>query len=233
MLETLRKKVFESNLKLVEHKLVISTWGNASGIDRERGLVAIKPSGVSYSKLKISDIVIVDLDGNVINGDLNPSSDTLTHLELYKSFDKIGGIVHTHSSYATAWAQAGVGIPIVGTTQADYFNGPIPCTRDMTSTEIENGYEKETGKVIVERFTDLDPMSVPGIIVKNHGPFTWGKNAEEAVMNSMVLEEIAKTTYMSKQLNPQLTMNPSLTKKHFKRKHGKKAYYGQTGGTKR
>jgi len=228
MLEKLKKEVFEANLSLVAHHLVIFTWGNASSIDREKGLVVIKPSGVAYDHMKVDDMVVVDLKGKVIEGSLKPSSDTLTHLEIYLKFSKIGGIAHTHSSYATSWAQAGIDIPIVGTTHADYFGDAIPCTRDMTPSEIQRGYEKETGRVIVERFSDIDPLEVPGVIVKNHGPFTWGENIEEAVSNSVVLEEVAKTTYAAKQLNPNLTMNDKLVEKHFKRKHGDQAYYGQT-----
>ncbi len=227
MLKSLKEEVFEANLELVKYGLVIFTWGNVSAINREKGLVVIKPSGVSYDAMKASDMVVVDLDGKVVDGKLKPSSDTSTHLELYKSFVEIGGVVHTHSTYATAWAQAGMDIPIVGTTQADYFYGDIPCTRDMSSAEIETAYEKETGTVIIERFKGINPVHVPGVIVKNHGPFTWGKNAHDAVHNSVVLEQVAKMAFIAKSVNPTMTMNNHLTEKHFNRKHGANAYYGQ------
>ena len=227
MLKSLKEEVFEANLELVKYGLVIFTWGNVSAINREKGLVVIKPSGVSYDAMKASDMVVVDLDGKVVDGKLKPSSDTSTHLELYKSFVEIGGVVHTHSTYATAWAQAGLDIPIVGTTQADYFYGDIPCTRDMSSTEIEAAYEKDTGTVIIERFKGINPVHVPGVIVKNHGPFTWGKNAHDAVHNSVVLEQVAKMAFIAKSVNPTMTMNNHLTEKHFNRKHGANAYYGQ------
>lgn len=227
MLKSLKEEVFEANLELVKYGLVIFTWGNVSAINREKGLVVIKPSGVSYDAMKASDMVVVDLDGKVVDGKLKPSSDTSTHLELYKSFVEIGGVVHTHSTYATAWAQAGMDIPIVGTTQADYFYGDIPCTRDMSSAEIETAYEKETGTVIIERFKGINPVHVPGVVVKNHGPFTWGKNAHDAVHNSVVLEQVAKMAFIAKSVNPTMTMNNHLTEKHFNRKHGANAYYGQ------
>ena len=227
MLKSLKEEVFEANLELVKYGLVIFTWGNVSAINREKGLVVIKPSGVSYDAMKASAMVVVDLDGKVVDGKLKPSSDTSTHLELYKSFVGIGGVVHTHSTYATAWAQAGLDIPIVGTTQADYFYGDIPCTRDMSSTEIEAAYEKDTGTVIIERFKGINPVHVPGVIVKNHGPFTWGKNAHDAVHNSVVLEQVAKMAFIAKSVNPTMTMNNHLTEKHFNRKHGANAYYGQ------
>ncbi len=227
MLEQLKEEVFKANLDLVEHNLVIFTWGNVSAIDREKGLVVIKPSGVDYDVMKASDMVVVDLEGNVVDGNLKPSSDTATHIELYKSFTEIGGVVHTHSTYATAWAQAGLNIPILGTTQADYFYGDIPCTRDMTKAEIETAYEKETGTVIIETFKELNPVHVPGVIVKNHGPFSWGKDAHDAVHNSVVMEQVAKMAFIARQVNPQLTMNNELTEKHFNRKHGANAYYGQ------
>ena len=227
MLKSLKEEVFEANLELVKYGLVIFTWGNVSAINREKGLVVIKPSGVSYDAMKASDMVVVDLDGKVVDGKLKPSSDTSTHLELYKSFVEIGGVVHTHSTYATAWAQAGMDIPIVGTTQADYFYGDIPCTRDMTASEVEIAYEKETGTVIIERFKGINPVHVPGVIVKNHGPFTWGKNAHDAVHNSVVLEQVAKMAFIAKSVNPTMTMNNHLTEKHFNRKHGANAYYGQ------
>ena len=188
MLEELKESVFAANLDLVKYNLVIFTWGNVSGIDRSRGYVVIKPSGVSYDKMKASDMVVVDLEGNVVDGSLNPSSDTATHLILYKAFPGIGGIVHTHSPWATSWAQAGKAIPALGTTHADYFYGPVPCTRKLTEEEISTAYEKETGNVIVETFAGLDPEAVPGVLVTNHAPFAWGKDPREAVHNAKVLE---------------------------------------------
>lgn len=227
MLEQLKEQVFQANLDLVKHGLVIFTWGNVSGIDREKGLVVIKPSGVSYEKMKASDMVVVNLDGEVVEGNLKPSSDTPTHLVLYKSFQNIGGVVHTHSEWATSWAQAGKGIPAIGTTHADYFYGEIPCTRKMTKAEIEGEYEKETGIVIVERFKNLNPDMIPGVLVNNHGPFSWGKNADDAVHNAVVMEEVAKMTFRSLTLNPSVTMDQVLLDRHYLRKHGKNAYYGQ------
>lgn len=227
MLETLKKEVFEANLNLVKHGLVLFTWGNVSAIDKESQLVVIKPSGVSYDTMTAEDMVVVDLDGNVVEGKLKPSSDTATHLVLYKAFPAIGGIVHTHSTYATAWAQAGCDIPNIGTTHADYFKDAIPCTRQMTADEIENKYELETGNVIVERFIDLNAEYTPGVLVNNHGPFSWGKNADSAVHNAVVLEQVAKMASISFAVNPQLKMNDDLIKKHFFRKHGPDAYYGQ------
>lgn len=227
MLETLKKNVFEANLNLVKHGLVIFTWGNVSAIDRDSQLVVIKPSGVSYDAMTAEDMVVVDLDGNVVEGKLKPSSDTATHLVLYKAFPTIGGIVHTHSTYATAWAQAGCNIPNIGTTHADYFKDEIPCTRQMTRQEIEGKYELETGNVIVERFNDLSAEHTPGVLVNNHGPFSWGKNADDAVHNAVVLEQVAKMAFISFNINPKLKMNDDLIKKHFFRKHGSDAYYGQ------
>ena len=227
MLEKLKEQVFQANLDLVKHGLVVFTWGNVSGIDRERDLVVIKPSGVSYDQMKPKDMVVLNLYGQVVEGDLKPSSDTPTHLVLYRQFPNIGGVVHTHSEWATSWAQAGRGIPAIGTTQADYFYGEIPCTRKMTTTEIEGDYELETGRVIVERFKDLDPDQVPGALVNNHGPFSWGTDADNAVHNAVVMEEVAKMTFRSLQLNPETTMDQALLDKHFLRKHGKDAYYGQ------
>jgi len=224
MLKELKEQVFEANLDLVKHGLVIFTWGNVSAIDRDEGLVVIKPSGVSYNVMRPEDMVVVNLDGE---GKLKPSSDTPTHLVLYKSFPNIGGIVHTHSTYATAWAQAGKDIPNIGTTHADYFSDNIPCTNDMTREEVEGEYEKETGKVIVKRFEKLNPDFIPGVLVKNHGPFSWGKDAHEAVHNAVVMEQVAKMAFISLNINPNLTMNPYLITKHFQRKHGKNAYYGQ------
>jgi len=227
MLESLKQEVFKANLELVSHGLVIFTWGNVSAIDRESGLVVIKPSGVSYDEMKVEHMVVVDLDSKVIEGNLKPSSDTATHLALYKAFPNIGGVVHTHSTYATAWAQAGQDIPSIGTTHADYFSDGIPCTRDMTQTEVEGEYEKETGTVIIDRFEGLNPDHIPAVLVKNHGPFSWGKNAHDAVHNAVVMEQVAKMAYISYGVNPQLTMNAHLIKKHFFRKHGPGAYYGQ------
>lgn len=227
MLESLKKEVFEANLDLVKHGLVIFTWGNVSAIDRESGLVIIKPSGVSYETMTVEDMVVVDLDGNVVEGKLKPSSDTATHLALYKAFSNIGGIVHTHSTYATSWAQAGRDIPNIGTTHSDYFKDEIPCTRKMTSDEIEGQYELETGNVIVERFKDLSADYTPGVLVNNHGPFAWGKDAHNAVHNAVVLEQVAKMAFIAYNVNPHLTMNEDLIKKHFYRKHGPNAYYGQ------
>lgn len=228
MLEELKEKVFRANLDLVRHGLVIFTWGNVSGIDRESGLVVIKPSGVEYDAMKVDDMVVVDLDGNVIEGNLRPSSDTPTHLALYRAWPEVGGIVHTHSTYATAWSQAGVDLPNIGTTHADYFHHDIPCTDDMTADEVNGHYELETGNVIINRFKGLNPMHTPGVLVKNHGPFAWGKDPHEAVHNAVVMEQVAKMASISYTVNPQLTMNPLLIEKHFSRKHGPNAYYGQT-----
>ena len=227
MLKELKEQVFEANLDLVKHGLVIFTWGNVSAIDRDEGLVVIKPSGVSYDVMKPEDMVVVNLDGEIVEGKLKPSSDTPTHLVLYKSFSNIGGIVHTHSTYATAWAQAGKDIPNIGTTHADYFSDNIPCTNDMTREEVEGEYEKETGKVIAKRFEKLNPDFIPGVLVKNHGPFSWGRDALEAVHNAVVMEQVAKMAFISLNINPNLTMNQHLITKHFQRKHGKNAYYGQ------
>ncbi len=229
MLEELKEKVFRANLDLVKHNLVIFTWGNVSGIDREKGLVVIKPSGVDYDKMKANDMVVVDLaTGKVVEGDLNPSSDTPTHLVLYREFPEIGGIVHTHSTYATAWAQAGKDIPNIGTTHADYFHDEIPCTDDMVESQMAE-YEKETGVVIVDRIRkgNINPMHTPGVLVKNHGPFSWGKDPDNAVYNSVVMEQVAKMAFVSFCVNPATTMNPLLVEKHFSRKHGPNAYYGQ------
>ena len=227
MLEVLKEKVFRANLDLVKHGLVIFTWGNVSAIDRESGLVVIKPSGVEYDVMKASDMVVVDLAGHVVAGALNPSSDTPTPLVLYKAFPEIGGVVHTHSTYATAWAQAGADIPNIGTTHADYFYKAIPCTADMTREEVEGNYELETGNVIVKRFEGMNPVHTPGVLVKNHGPFAWGKDAHEAVHNAVVMEQVAKMASIAFAINPHLTMNQLLVEKHFSRKHGPNAYYGQ------
>ena len=227
MLKSLKEEVYHANLDLVKHGLVIFTWGNVSGIDRSTGLVVIKPSGVSYEEMKAKDMVVVDLDGKVVEGDLRPSSDTPTHLVIYKAFTDIGGVVHTHSTYATAWAQAGRDIPNIGTTHADYFHDAIPCTVDMTEEEVKGAYELETGNMIVRRFEGLNPMHTPGVLVKNHGPFSWGKDAHEAVHNAVVMEQVAKMASIAYRINPDLTMNPLLVEKHFSRKHGPNAYYGQ------
>jgi L-ribulose-5-phosphate 4-epimerase len=225
--QELKQRVCKANLDLVAHGLVIFTWGNASAIDREKGLIVIKPSGVNYRTMSAEDMVVIDMDGVIIDGKYKPSSDTPTHLELYRSFPETGGIVHTHSTYATAWAQAGKAVPVIGTTHADYFSQNIPCTPDMTQESIFKEYEKETGLIIVDTFKDINPLHTPGVLVKNHGPFTWGKNVEKAVENSVVLEEISKIALLSFSINPELTMNSFLAKKHFERKHGKQAYYGQ------
>ena len=227
MLEELKKRVYEANMLLPKYGLVTFTWGNVSEIDRESGLFVIKPSGVSYDIMKASDMVVVDLDGKVVEGDLNPSSDTPTHLVLYKAFPEIGGVVHTHSTYATAWAQAGIDIPNIGTTHADYFYKAIPCTADMTREEVEGNYELETGNVIVKRFEGMNPVYTPGVLVKNHGPFAWGKDAHEAVHNAVVMEQVAKMASIAYSVNPNLTMNQLLVEKHFSRKHGPNAYSGQ------
>ena len=221
--------VYKANLDLVRHGLVIFTWGNASAIDREKNIVVIKPSGVSYEDMKAEDMVVLDLDGNIVTGRLKPSSDTPTHLALYKAFPNIGGVVHTHSTYATAYAQAGRDIPNIGTTHADYFRDDIPCTADMTAAEISGEYELETGNVIVKRFEGRNPSYTPGVLVRNHGPFNWGKDVSVAVHHAVVMEQIAKMAWIAYGINPQLTMNPLLTEKHFSRKHGTSAYYGQTG----
>ncbi len=226
-LNTLKQQVYKANIDLVKHGLVIFTWGNVSAIDRDKNVIVIKPSGVSYDNMKSDDMVIVDMEGKVVEGKYKPSSDTATHLELYKAFPEIGGVVHTHSTYATAWAQSGLDIPNIGTTHADYFSDDIPCTRDMTEEEVKGDYEKDTGTVIIERFKELNPVHIPGVLVKNHGPFSWGKNADDAVHNAVVLEQVAKMAFIAYQVNPNLTMNKLLIQKHFSRKHGPDAYYGQ------
>lgn len=227
MLEQLKKDVLEANLELPVKGLVTYTWGNVSGIDREKGLVVIKPSGVSYENMKVEDLVVVDLEGNIVEGSLHPSSDTPTHLELYKEFEEIGGVVHTHSNWATTWAQIGQSIPPCGTTHADYFYGDIPCTRKMTKEEVDRGYEKETGSVIIETFMGRNPIHCPGVLVNDHGPFTWGKNPTEAVHNSVVLEEVARMAYFTELMTHNNLMDKIIMNKHFSRKHGKNAYYGQ------
>lgn len=230
MLKELREKVLKANLELPKHHLVTFTWGNVSAIDRESGLVAIKPSGVEYDVMTAEDIVIVDLHGNRVWGTKKPSSDTATHLELYRQFPTIGGIVHTHSRHATIWAQAGEDLIAAGTTHADYFYGAIPCTRKMTPAEIQGEYELETGKVIVETFRErgIDPKDVPAVLVHSHGPFAWGTDADNAVHNAVVLEEIGYMNLFTRQLRPNLqSMQQELLDKHYLRKHGKNAYYGQ------
>lgn len=228
MLEALKQQVYEANMELPRRGLITYTWGNVSGIDRESGYFVIKPSGVDYDKLRPEDMVVMDLEGNQIEGDYRPSSDTPTHIELYKAFPEIGGVVHTHSPWATSWAQAGRSIPCYGTTHADYFYGTIPCARSLTPEEIEGAYEKNTGLVIVETFENLNPTYVPGVLCVNHGPFTWGKDAMEAVHNAVVLEEVAKMAYQTESINPNAEAAPDCIKeKHFMRKHGANAYYGQ------
>lgn len=228
MLELLKQKVYEANMELPNRGLVTYTWGNVSAIDRESGYFVIKPSGVDYEKLKASDMVVMDLNGNKIEGSMNPSSDTLTHIELYKKYPQIGGIVHTHSPWATSWAQAGREIPCYGTTHADYFYGPILCARTLNSDEINDNYEKNTGLVIIETLKDKDPMHIPAILCSNHGPFTWGRDASDAVHNAVILEEIAKMASRTELINKDAKAAPiSMQNKHFMRKHGPNAYYGQ------
>jgi L-ribulose-5-phosphate 4-epimerase len=227
MLEALKEAVLKANLDLVKHGLVLFTWGNVSGIDRTENLIVIKPSGVSYDDMQASDMVVVDFSGKVIEGKYKPSSDTLTHIELYKAFPEIGGIVHTHSTYAVAWAQALKAIPAMGTTHADHFYGEIPCTRILTQEEVNGGYEKETGVLIVETFKNKNPLHLPGVLVGNHGPFAWGANADKAVYNAVVLEEVARMAMFTFQLGNENPINQYLLDKHFNRKHGKNAYYGQ------
>ncbi len=228
MLENLKELVCDANLRLPAHGLVTFTWGNVSAIDRETGYVVIKPSGVEYDELTPDKMVVVDLDGNVIEGDLNPSSDTPTHVYLYRQFESIGGIVHTHSTHATAFAQARMPIEAYGTTHADYFYGAIPCTRELTAVETRDNYETNTGKVIAEAFKLLKPEAIPGVVVANHGPFAWGKDAAEAVHNAVVLEEVAKMAILMKTINPDSSpINKYILDKHYNRKHGANAYYGQ------
>ena len=229
MLEELKKEVYEANMLLPQYKLITFTWGNVSAIDRKTGLIVIKPSGVDYEEMGPEDMVVVDLEGNVVEGKYKPSSDTPTHVKLYNEFSEIGGVVHTHSRWATIFAQAGKGIKPYGTTQADYFYNEIPCTRDMTTEEIKGKYEYNTGEVIVETFKEINPIHVPAVLVKNHGPFTWGKDAVEAVHNAVVLEEVAMMAWNTEVLtNHNIeTMPKDLIEKHFMRKHGPNAYYGQ------
>ena len=230
MLEELKEKVYLANMELPKRGLVTYTWGNVSGIDREKGLFVIKPSGVEYDELKPSDMVVMDLQGNKVEGDMNPSSDTKTHLVLYNAFPQVGGIVHTHSPYAVAWAQAGEDQPSYGTTHADYFYGSIPCARHLTQAELDEDYEKNTGVTIVETFKErgLDPMAVPAVLCFSHGPFTWGKDPAQAVYHSVVLEECAKMGLFTKMINPNAAPAPQrMQNKHYMRKHGPNAYYGQ------
>lgn len=229
MLEALKETVCEANLELSRRGVVLYTWGNVSGIDRARGLVVIKPSGVPYQGMQPSDMVVVDLEGRIVEGTLRPSSDTPTHLELYKAFPEIGGVVHTHSTHAVVFAQAGMEIPPLGTTHADYFYGAVPVSRSLTRDEVQEAYEKNTGRVIVEtvKETGREALDVPGVLVRNHGPFTWGKDPEEAVYHSVVLEEIAEMAWKTLQINPSAALPPYILEKHYQRKHGPKAYYGQ------
>ncbi|GKU81909.1 L-ribulose-5-phosphate 4-epimerase [Niallia sp. NCCP-28] len=230
MLEQLKRDVLEANLELPKAGLVTFTWGNVSGIDRKTNLVVIKPSGIDYEKLQLEDLVVIDLDGNIVEGTLRPSSDTPTHLALYRAFSEMGGIVHTHSPWATSWAQAGKRIPALGTTHADYFYGEIPCTRKLTEEETNRAYELETGNVIIETIAkeSINPIAMPGILVKNHAPFCWGKSAAQAVHNAVVLEEVAKMALHTLQLNPKAEwIDQFLLDKHYLRKHGSNAYYGQ------
>lgn len=231
MLEQLKQEVYEANMLLPKYHLVTFTWGNVSGIDREKGLFVIKPSGVDYDKLTPDSMVVVNLEGEVVEGDYRPSSDTPTHVVLYNRFQEIGGVVHTHSPWATSWAQAGRGIPCYGTTHADYLYGQVPCVRTLTKEEIETAYEKNTGVLIVDEFERLavDYIATPAVLCKNHGPFTWGKDAKEAVHNAVVLEEVAKMAARCEQINPKVNPAPQeLQDKHYYRKHGKNAYYGQS-----
>lgn len=230
MLEELKNIVFNANMELPKKGLITYTWGNVSGIDREKGLIVIKPSGVSYENMKASDMVVVDMDGKIVEGQYRPSSDTATHIELYKKYPDLGGIVHTHSTFATSWAQSCNDIPALGTTHADYFYGDIPCTRKLREDEIKNNYEVETGRVIIETIEkkNIKAIEVPGIIVASHGPFTWGKTPDDAVHNAVVLEEVAKMAYYTVTLNPRINQTESyLQDKHYLRKHGANAYYGQ------
>jgi L-ribulose-5-phosphate 4-epimerase len=228
MLKDLKEQVWQANLDLAKFKLVILTFGNVSGFDRRQGLVAIKPSGVSYEELRPEDMIIVDLDGKVAEGKLNPSSDTPSHLKLYKAFSDIGGISHAHSVYATAFAQAVMEIPCLGTTHADHFNGPVPVTRFLTQKEVKTDYEGNTGKVIVERFARIEPLEMPAVLVAGHGPFSWGRTPLEAVQNNLILETVAKMALLTRLANPEIKDLPGyLLNKHYQRKHGPKAYYGQ------
>jgi L-ribulose-5-phosphate 4-epimerase len=227
MLEVLKQRVLEANLALVKHQLVVFTWGNASERDPETGYMVIKPSGVPYDRMKADQMVVMDIDGNQVEGEMKPSSDAPTHLELYRNFPEIGGVVHAHSNWATSWAQAGKPIPVYGTTHADYFYGPVPCSRPLTRQEVNRDYELNTGRVIVESFRQLDPGSMPGILVHGHAPFTWGKDGQEAVHHAVVLEELAKMALRTEMLGNSQPLEQYLLDRHYLRKHGKDAYYGQ------
>lgn len=229
MLNDLKKQVFEANLNLVKHGLVIFTWGNVSAIDRSQGIFAIKPSGVPYETMKWEDMVLVDMEGKVVDATYNPSSDTPTHLVIYRNFENVEGVVHTHSEWATIWAQSGLSIPALGTTHADYFYGDIPCTRSLNEEEVKGSYEKATGKVIVDTFLEqkIDPLSIPAVLIKGHGPFAWGTDTRNAVHNAVVLEQVAKMAYHTLTLNNVSRIDQFLLDKHYKRKHGPDAYYGQ------
>jgi L-ribulose-5-phosphate 4-epimerase len=227
MLEQLKEQVLQANLDLVRHRLVVFTWGNASARDAETGHMVIKPSGVPYDGMRAEHMVVLDAGGRVVEGDLKPSSDAPTHLELYRAFGGIGGVVHTHSQWATSWAQARRSIPPYGTTHADYFSGPVPCTRPLSRAEVEEAYERHTGKVIEETFDDLDPLALPAVLVAGHGPFTWGRDAGEAVHHAVVLEEVAKMAFRTQVLGQEKPIENFLLDKHYHRKHGKDAYYGQ------
>jgi L-ribulose-5-phosphate 4-epimerase len=227
MLEKLKRRVFQANLDLIKHGLVIHTWGNVSGKDPESGLVVIKPSGVGYEKMKPADMVVLSPEGKVLEGDYKPSTDAPTHVLLYKTYKTIGGIVHTHSTYATSWAQAGKGIPPFGTTHADHFYGEVPCTRKLNAIEVDKDYEVNTGNVIIERLGDIDPLLIPSILVNCHGPFSWGKTPEDAVYNAVTLEEIARMAFYTVLLGKSEAVDKFILDKHFRRKHGKDAYYGQ------
>ncbi|HCI56015.1 MAG TPA: L-ribulose-5-phosphate 4-epimerase [Bacteroidales bacterium] len=222
-----KKYICEANLEIVKHGLVIHSWGNVSGREPETGYIVIKPSGVSYNRMKESDMVVLDISGNIIEGKWKPSTDTPTHLLLYKSWPSVGGIVHTHSTYATAWSQAGRGIPALGTTHADCFYGEVPCTRELTTSEIKNDYEANTGRVIIERLMKNDPFNMPAVLVNNHGPFVWGKDADEAVYNAVTLEEVAKIAFYTMLIGKSEPIEQELLDKHFFRKHGTDSYYGQ------
>lgn len=227
-MQQLKQQVFEANMDLLRYGLVTFTWGNVSAIDRQRGLVVIKPSGIAYESMTVDDMSVVDLQGHVVEGRWRPSSDTATHLALYRRYPDLGGVVHTHSTHATAWAQAGLAIPALGTTHADYFFGDIPCTRALSAQEVDEAYELNTGQVIIETLGEANPLHTPGIVVYQHGPFAWGKDAHEAVHNAVVMEEVARMAWIARGINPQLQPIDSwLMNKHFQRKHGPNAYYGQ------
>ncbi len=228
MLERLKEETLEANLEVVKRGLVLYTFGNASGIDRDAGLVVIKPSGVDYDELKPSHMVVTDMEGKIVEGDLRPSSDLQTHLALYKAFTEIGGVVHTHSEHATAWAQAGRDIPALGTTHADYFHGPVPCTRPLTDEEVNGEYVLNTGLAIIERFKGIDPLAIPGVLVGGHAPFAWGRNPHDAAHNAVVLEAVAKMAFMTVLLNSECGVTSALLDRHYFRKHGAKATYGQS-----